>query len=178
MLYSYITAGVLWVLSLPLVSKSPSLNKAITELKPLLSPDAVLTFPTNPHWDALQIRSTSPRITPHYSVVVEVAVEKDVQAVVSVANKYDVPFLAVTGGHGGTTSLNKLPFGFQINLRKLNQLETIDDGTARVGGGILQWETTRALLAKNKYAGMFQYPKLEVTNTIVSSQSFPSQNES
>lgn len=100
----------------------------------------------------MQIRSTSPRLAPHYSVVVEVATASDVQATVATASKYDIPFLAVSGTHGWTKTLEKLPYGIQINMRKLNTATLSTDGkVAVVGGGMLQHEIVRSLFAKGKY---------------------------
>ncbi|KAH7396793.1 hypothetical protein DE146DRAFT_695984 [Phaeosphaeria sp. MPI-PUGE-AT-0046c] len=144
-----------WLLQVVVGSSAPGqddLEQAISVLAPQLSSEAVVTFPWQGRWQALQIRSTSPRLAPHYSVVVEVATESDVQATVATASKYDIPFLAVSGTHGWTTTLNKLPYGIQINMRKLNTATLSSDGNVVVvGGGMLQHEITRALFAKGKY---------------------------
>lgn len=113
------------------------------------------------------MRASTPRLSPDYSVVVEVARESDVQATINLANRFSIPFLAVSGGHGWTNTLKEFPYGFQINMRKLNTTMLSENGsTAIVGGGILQHELTRALFAKNKYAGKngapFLYLKLSV----------------
>jgi hypothetical protein len=130
------------------------LHQAVTALLPQLSSDAVVTFPWEPRWNALQARASYPRLSPNYTVVVEVATEKDVQATVTLANRFDIPFLAVSGTHGWTSSLNNFPYGIQINMRKLNTTTISRDGkTAIVGGGTLQHEITRSLFAKGKYAG-------------------------
>lgn len=131
------------------------LSVASTDLRPILSKNARIVLPNSADWAELQIRGTSPRISPKYNVVVEVATEQDVVSTVTIANKYGIPFLAVSGTHGWTKTLNNLPFGIQINMRMLNTA-SVDKGgkTATVGGGMLQWELTRALFAENKQAGM------------------------
>jgi hypothetical protein len=130
------------------------LKLAVSTLKPRLSEAATITFPWDSRWDDLQVRGSSPRISPDYNVVVEVATESDVQTTVALANRFDIPFLAVTGGHGWTKTLNKLPYGIQINMRKLNTTTLSQDGkTAIVGGGTLQHEITRSLFALGKYTG-------------------------
>jgi FAD/FMN-containing dehydrogenase len=130
------------------------LKQAIAALTPQLSTGAIVTFPWDSRWEDLQVRGSSPRVSPDYSVVVEVATEADVQATVTLANRFNVPFLATAGTHGWTRTLNKLPYGIQINLRKLNTTTVSRDGkTAAVGGGTLQYEITRSLYAKGKYAG-------------------------
>jgi FAD/FMN-containing dehydrogenase len=130
------------------------LEQAVSALKPQLSNDAIVTFPWDSRWDELQVRGSSPRVSPGYNVVVEVATEADVQTTVTLANRFNVPFLAVSGTHGWTRTLNKLQHGIQINLRKLN-VTTLnrDEKTAIVGGGTLQYEITRSLFAYGKYAG-------------------------
>ncbi|KAJ4295318.1 hypothetical protein N0V90_007329 [Kalmusia sp. IMI 367209] len=142
----------------PLVARADDLKAAATSLQPLLSKNACIVLPADDEWDELQIRGTSPRIHPNYNVVVEVATEADVQKTVQIAAQFGIPFLAVAGTHGWTKTLNNLPFGIQINLRKLNST-TVDKGgkTATVGGGVLQWEATRALFAQNKQAGNPHY---------------------
>lgn len=130
------------------------LKLAVSTLKPQLSKDAIVTFPWEDRWEELQIRGSSPRISPGYSVVVEVANESDVETTVKLANRFNVPFLAKSGGHGWTKTLNRLPYGIQINMRKLNATTLKPDGkTAMVGGGTLQYEITRSLFALGKYAG-------------------------
>lgn len=147
-------------------SSSPdsyALQHVVAGLPSLLSKDAVVTFPWDTRWSDLQIRAASPRISPEYSVIVEVATEDDVQKTVSFANRFNVPFLAVSGGHGWTWSLNQLPHGIQINMRKLNTTTLSPDGkSAIVGGGTKQYEITRSLFDLGKYAG-------EYTSSITSS---------
>lgn len=88
--------------------------------------------------------------------MVEVATASDVQATVATASKYDIPFLAVSGTHGWTKTLEKLPYGIQINMRKLNTATLSTDGkVAVVGGGMLQHEIVRSLFAKGKYTSEF-----------------------
>ena len=88
-------------------------------------------------------------------MVVEVATEEDVQKTVQLASNSGIPFLAVSGTHGWTKTLNNLPYGIQINMRKLNSATVDPSGyTATVGGGTLQWEANRALYTENKQAGI------------------------
>jgi hypothetical protein len=144
------------------------LDLAINELRPLLSSNAIVTLPNDTRWGELEIRASSPRVSPSYNVIVEVATEADVQAVVKTANRHAVPFLAISGAHGWTRTLNKLAGGIQINMRKLNITVLSSDGTAaRVGGGTLQYEITRALFEKGKYAGVSKCPVLDLPNQLL-----------
>ncbi|KAH7083092.1 hypothetical protein BKA63DRAFT_461177 [Paraphoma chrysanthemicola] len=139
--------------SIHFVLAQDSLKPAIAALQSQLSPGAVVTFPWDSRWQGLQVRGSSPRISPDYSVVVEIATEADVQATVTFANRYDIPFLATAGTHGWTKTMNRLPYGIQINLRKLNSTTLSSDGkTAAVAGGTIQYEITRSLFANGKYA--------------------------
>lgn len=67
-----------------------------------------------------------------------------------------MPFLAVSGGHGWSSSLNNVRNGIQINMRKLNTTRLRDEGnSAIVGGGTMQYEITAALFNSGKRAGMY-----------------------
>jgi hypothetical protein len=152
--------------SIPFViTREADIQTAFSKLIPLLSPNATVTFPNEDTWAPLQIRGSSPRIRPNYQVVVEVATEQDVANTVTMANRFNIPFLAVSGTHGWTKTLNGLHYGIQVNMRKLNTI-TVDSGgkSATVGGGTLQWELTKALFAQNKQAGEIS-PCFVVTRT-------------
>ncbi|KAG9258516.1 uncharacterized protein F5Z01DRAFT_670231 [Emericellopsis atlantica] len=124
-----------------------------SQLAPLLSEDAVITFPSSPDWDGLVERASTPRVAPGFLAVVEVATEEDVQQTIKVANKLNLPFLAVTGTHSWTTAMEKLKHGIQINMRKLNSSTLHEDGeSATVGGGIMQHEIVAALAEHGKQA--------------------------
>ncbi|KAF2449429.1 FAD-binding domain-containing protein [Karstenula rhodostoma CBS 690.94] len=132
-------------------ARANHLSAATTYLKPLLSQNASVILPLDHDWDALQIRGTSPRVHPKFNAIVEAATEDDVQKTVQYASKFGIPFLAVSGTHGWTKTLNNLPYGIQINMRKINSVVVDPSGdTATIGGGALQWEANRALYAKNK----------------------------
>lgn len=127
---------------------------AAKSIQPLLSKNAEVIFPNDKDWATANIRDSGPRIQPNYNVVIKVATEADVQNTISIAFKYGIPYLAVSGTHGWTKTLNTLPFGIQINMRKMNAT-SVDAGgqTATIQGGTLQYEATRALFKKNKQAG-------------------------
>lgn len=58
-------------------------GKAIQmELGPLLSENATIVLPSSPDADDLLVRASSPRISPNYVAIVEVATEEDVQKTV------------------------------------------------------------------------------------------------
>lgn len=58
-------------------------GKAIQkELGPLLSAGANIVLPSSPEADELLVRASTPRISPGYVAIVEVATEEDVQKTV------------------------------------------------------------------------------------------------
>ncbi|KAF2261385.1 FAD-binding domain-containing protein [Lojkania enalia] len=133
--------------------REAELSLASKQISTGLSVGANIVLPNSARWPDMVSRGSYPRVSPSYDALIEVATEEDVQLVVSVAARYDIPFLVVTGAHGWTKSLNRLQGGIQINMRKLNSIALNSNGkTATIGGGTLQWETIRALFAKNKIA--------------------------
>lgn len=73
---------------------------------------------------------------------------------VKLANRLGLPFLAVNGGHGTTSSLNTIQHGVFINLRALNHVRVSQDGhSALVGGGARTHEVINALAASGKVTG-------------------------
>jgi FAD/FMN-containing dehydrogenase len=157
LLFKTLAVLLLHTLTNTRVFAQTGLEQAVSALRPQLSSGAIVTFPWDPRWNELQLRGSSPAVSPHYNVVIEVATESDVQVIVTLASRLDIPFLAVSGTHGWTRTLNRLQSGIQINLRRLNSATLSQDGkTAVVGGGAIQYEITRALFARGKYAGMFK----------------------
>lgn len=73
---------------------------------------------------------------------------------VKLANRFGLPFLAVNGGHGTTSSLNTIQRGVSINLRALNHVQISQDGeSALIGGGANTHEVINALAAGGKATG-------------------------
>ncbi|PHH78649.1 hypothetical protein CDD80_6541 [Ophiocordyceps camponoti-rufipedis] len=128
-------------------------NSIIEELGPLLSEGATVVSPSWPEAAPLLDRAAYPRISPGYAAIVQVKTEQDVQQTIKYANRRHIPFLAVSGGHGWLSTLNRVQGGIQINMRYLNHTRLHADGkTVSVGGGTLQREVTAALFAKGKRA--------------------------
>lgn len=70
------------------------------------------------------------------------------------ANANDVPFLAVSGGHGGTVSLGKVKHGVGIWMRKMNDIKIASNGkSAAIGGGIRSKEFAHTLAKHGKQSG-------------------------
>lgn len=161
--FGSVLAYTLDPVALPIFARAEHLKAAATALRPSLSENATIVLPIDQSWDELQIRGTSPRIQPNFAIVIEAATEEDVQNTVRFASEYGIPFLAVSGAHGWTTTLNSLPHGIQINLRRLNSTTLDPSGdTATIGGGTLQYEANRALFAKGKQAGKLAFSTHEM----------------
>lgn len=70
------------------------------------------------------------------------------------ANKQNVPFLAVSGGHGAITTVSRMQRGIEIWMNQLNDIEVAPDGkSATVGGGALSKHITDTLWAAGKQTG-------------------------
>lgn len=68
----------------------------------------------------------------------------------------DLPFLAVSSGHGAITTAGKLQNGVEIWLNQLKNVKIADDGlTAKIGGGTRSKAVTDTLWAAGKQTGEF-----------------------
>jgi FAD/FMN-containing dehydrogenase len=77
-----------------------------------------------------------------------------VRGKIKYANQQNLPFLAVTGGHGAIDSLGNVHHGIEIWMRKLNSILIAPDGqSATVGGGVKSKELVDALWAEEKQTG-------------------------
>lgn len=73
---------------------------------------------------------------------------------VKFASDFDVPFLAVNGGHGAISTVGRMQSGIEIWMDQLQTVEIAEDGkTATIGGGALTTNVTHALWAAGKQTG-------------------------
>ncbi|GAW23817.1 hypothetical protein ANO14919_133940 [Xylariales sp. No.14919] len=86
---------------------------------------------------------------PNISLVVVPSVENDVAETVKYANQNNLPFIAVSGGHGAITTESRVQNGIEIWMNQLNTVE-IDGYVARVGGGALTKTVSHALWQAGK----------------------------
>ncbi|KAL8839882.1 MAG: hypothetical protein Q9170_001562 [Blastenia crenularia] len=78
-------------------------------------------------------------------------IQSNIHLQVKLANRFGLPFLAVNGGHGSTSSLNTIQRGVSINLRALSHVRVSRGGdSALVGGGANTQEVIHALAARGK----------------------------
>ncbi|KAI1872174.1 uncharacterized protein JN550_003893 [Neoarthrinium moseri] len=88
---------------------------------------------------------------PTVNIVVVPATENDVAETVKYANEQDVPFLAVTGGHGAITTVGRMKTGIEIWMNHLQDIEISADGaSAKIGGGSLSKRILDTLWAAGK----------------------------
>lgn len=119
-------------------------------LGPLLSKGASLYFPGSSQYENYTDR-WSKFAKPTIAVVVEPANSQDVATTVTFANKVGLPFLAVSRGHGSSTTIGKLRNGIEIHLRALNKIVIAKDGkSATVEGGVYTAQLISTLYAHGK----------------------------
>ncbi|KAK5727767.1 hypothetical protein LTR17_012529 [Elasticomyces elasticus] len=130
---------------------SPTHHANITaELSPLLSANASILGPGSTGWSEAALR-WQPWKSPALDIIVEVATEQDIEHSIRVANHHRKPFLAISGGHGGTRDLSNVRNGVGIGMRGMKDVSVAEDGrTARIGGGILSGELAHTLWAEGK----------------------------
>lgn len=133
----------------------------VAQLGPLLSPDANILLPGSRGYEFGTDR-WNPWKAPKFDVVIEVATEIDVEQAVRYSNQQNKPFLAVSGGHGGTMALADVENGVGIWLHRLKDVEIATDGnSARIGGGIPSGELVSKLWTEGKQSGQsFSCPLL------------------
>lgn len=143
----------------------------VNELGPQLSSEASITLIGSGEFDELTLRWTAWE-APSFKAAVQVYTEEDVsntvilstiqtkceyhfahrQFQIKASNEFGLPWLAVSGRHGGIQSLGKLDAGVQINLEHLDSLVIGPDGkSATIGGGITSGAVTSALWDSGKW---------------------------
>ncbi|KAF1968485.1 FAD-binding domain-containing protein [Bimuria novae-zelandiae CBS 107.79] len=176
-LCALLQSAVLNAGSIAHVKRQSASPEVARDLVNILSPNAAVIVPEGPTWNSSIARGSNPRISPGYRISVEVATEEEVGATVNYANQNGIDFLVVSGGHGGSTTLNRLRDGIQIHMRQLNSVTVLDDETALVGGGTLQWELISQLYPHGRRAvtGLCEYvsvigPLLGAGHSLLQSQ--------
>ncbi|MCJ1444784.1 MAG: hypothetical protein MMC23_005286 [Stictis urceolatum] len=88
---------------------------------------------------------------PSFIAAIEVYTERDIQYAVQFANQFGLPWLAISGHHGGISTIGNMKYGVQISMNKMDSLTLSPDGqTALIGGGKLSKAITDELWAKGK----------------------------
>jgi len=164
-----VSAGIAaWILSaynnlqMPFLSPIPRdqnthWNNITSQLGPLLSPNASIYFPGSDGFErgAYRWQAWS---SPTIDVVVHVVTESDVEQAVRYANQIGKPFLAMSGGHGGISTLGRAEGVLGISLKAMDWVEVKEHGeTARVGGGVLSGQLLSGVWKYGKEAGKLCY---------------------
>ncbi|PVH97527.1 FAD-binding domain-containing protein [Periconia macrospinosa] len=129
------------------------IQKFSAQLRPHLNKDAEIYLPgTDGYNTAAQRWSAS--TNPGFIGIVKVVAEEDVQSVIKAANALKIPYLAITGGHGTTSSLNTFKDGIGIYLRGLAST-TLSGSTEKgpvavVKGGSLSGEVIDYVWSQGK----------------------------
>ncbi|KAI0182686.1 hypothetical protein EV127DRAFT_465415 [Xylaria flabelliformis] len=121
---------------------------ATAELASRLSANAQIYFPGSDGFTEATIRWSSFE-APGINLVVVPSVEHDVAETVKYANQKNIPYIAVSGGHGAIITESKVKNGIEIWLHQLNTVE-IGKDSAKIGGGALSKTVTHALWTAGK----------------------------
>ncbi|KAF2963062.1 hypothetical protein GQX73_g10516 [Xylaria multiplex] len=114
-----------------------------TELASRLSSSAQIYSPGSAGFAEATSRWSSFE-TPDINIVAVPSVEDDVAQIVKYASQNNIPYIAVSGGHGAITTESRLKHGIEIWMHQLNTIE-IGEDSARIGGGALSKAVTHAL---------------------------------
>ncbi|KAJ8115368.1 hypothetical protein OPT61_g2962 [Boeremia exigua] len=115
-----------------------------------LSSRASLIYPDSKEFANASLRWSAAN-TPTYSLIVQVATEADVQKTILHANQQCKPFLAISGGHGQTSTIKNVQQGIGIYLGRINNISIVDNGrSVIVGGGVLNGNLVRHLWSRGK----------------------------
>ncbi|KAK4113175.1 FAD-binding domain-containing protein [Canariomyces notabilis] len=125
-------------------------SEIFSALASRLSPNASIILPGDPRmvsnhqrWQAYS--------APTYAAVVEVAVEEDVKETVRFANEHSLPFLAVNGAHGWTSTLGRMQNGLAISFTRMKGINISPNGRyAEFQPGLTSGEALRGLWAQGK----------------------------
>ncbi|KAL3458978.1 FAD-dependent oxidase [Aspergillus heterothallicus] len=115
-----------------------------------LSRRAEVFYPSNANWS-----ETTPRWStneaPTFFAAIKPATNSDVQSIVRYASRNEIPFLAVGGGHGFTTTLGEVQNGLEIDLSQFNQIK-VDARRNRltIGGSVRFRDIVDPLYAAGK----------------------------
>lgn len=129
---------------------TPQLDYISTQLSPKLSIGARVYLPGS-EGHAQGSRRWQEWEKPRFAAIIRVANVHDIEETIKYANEYEKPFLAISGGHGGTKALGMAEGTIGIWMRNLNSVAIDSErNIATVEGGITSGELTRALAAAGK----------------------------
>ncbi|KAJ3572586.1 hypothetical protein NPX13_g5000 [Xylaria arbuscula] len=145
----FIATIVAWAVQL-IGLPSPINNTSFFDIQNRLSPSAHVYLPGCKGFEDVVTR-WSMRDVPTFRLVVAPSIENGVVEVVKYANELDIPFLAVTGGHGAITTVGSLEDGIGIWVAALDSVKIDRYGSfVTIGGGTLTKSVTDTLWAAGK----------------------------
>ncbi|KAJ4983970.1 FAD-dependent oxygenase [Stagonosporopsis vannaccii] len=147
---AYWNSRWLLVTSLALAPILLSIKLGQSQFTASLSSKARLLYPTSAEFASASLR-WSAADSPTYDLIVQVATEADVQKTIVYANRKRKPFLAISGGHGQTSTVGNAQNGIGIHLGQMNNITIVDKGEAAIiGGGVLNGDLITYLWAHGK----------------------------
>ncbi|KAJ0414362.1 FAD-dependent oxidase [Aspergillus carlsbadensis] len=125
-------------------------NNDISSLVRRLSRGAEVFYPSASNWSEVTPR-WSTNEAPTFFAAIKPATHRDVQDIVRFASRNDIPFLAVGGGHGFTTTLGEVENGLEIDLSQFDRV-SVDARRNRltIGGGVRFRDVMDPLYAAGK----------------------------
>ncbi|KJZ75227.1 hypothetical protein HIM_05421 [Hirsutella minnesotensis 3608] len=126
-------------------------EQIVQQLRTQLSPASEIVLTS----DAAYAKDFTPRFSitnqPAYVVAVKASLVKDVQTIIRYASRNSVPFLATGGGHGYSSTLDRLRNGIALDLGLFNSVK-VDKAanTMTIGGGVRSDEVATTLQKAGK----------------------------
>jgi hypothetical protein len=120
-----------------------------SELSTVLSNKGQICYPGSTCYANATTRWQTDWGIPHFDIIVRPTTHEDVKATIRLANKFDKPFLAISGGHGATMTLSRLTHGVGIWMDAFKNVE-VCGSIARIGGGITSGELRDKLAVEGK----------------------------
>ncbi|KAL2799530.1 FAD-dependent oxidase [Aspergillus keveii] len=113
-----------------------AVSNDISPLVQRLSPRAEVFYSSAANWSEVTPR-WSTNEAPTFFAAIKPGTTGDVQNIVRFASRNDIPFLAVGGGHGFTTTLGDVKEGLEIDLSQFDRV-SVDARNNRmtIGGGV------------------------------------------
>ncbi|KAI1145824.1 hypothetical protein F4825DRAFT_467027 [Nemania diffusa] len=146
-----LAAVVGWAIQM--ITRSSPANGVLIDAQNLterLSSGAQVYRPGSTGFKDATIRWSSNDV-PTFRLVVTPSVENDVAEIIKYANDLNIPYLAVTGGHGAITTVGNVHQGIGIWMNGLDSVEIAPDKSkVTIGGGALSKSVTDALWAVGK----------------------------
>ncbi|KAM0815816.1 putative FAD-binding PCMH-type domain-containing protein [Seiridium cardinale] len=139
---------------------------------PSLSADAGMYLASDANYSAQVSQRWSIHAAPSYIGTIKPATIEDVQNIVKIAPKHDIPFLATVGGHGISNHLASLQDGLQIDLANFNGVEFDASSAQLTVGGAAKFSQINDILYDSGYQFLFKVPKAVNNGNVVNANYF------